>query len=520
MTRRQLILFTVIIIALYSLGIFWGLPSAMTAASDSTAPLGPLAFVADYWDVNKSFIYPAVHQLLLIVFYAVVLIGAKLLGYLHSISGTWPYGFTDPSGVFSALILVSNLVSMAMGITVLLCLRRFRATPTFAAWFSMMLLAFSGVFTYYARVANMDMPYLFWWIVSYLFLWRYMFEEKPRRIWLVYSGITAALAVGTKDQSAGLILGFGLIVLLVSPTEEVKGNAFVARIKNAALFSAALLISYALVAVATNPFRWLKHVIFVTSDHVRPEFEQSVHGQIMLFGNFLDRLNNVLTPGGIALGVAGLIVLIALRKYRETAVLVLPALTYYCSIIAKVRSTEERYLLPIAIILVISAGVAVGSILGSRWGRNRAVYAIAVVVLACILIQQFVLGFVPVTYCQLFDSKQALAKDIPNILPEGEPLLIVDMVSFNYPNRYVYERYSLIHPPGEATRPPSTHGENLFRPYSPNYRYILAGNSQEPGTEAWPKADAKLIREWTYPLWIKRNVHVPAVYEFYLYQRE
>lgn len=72
--------------ALYALGIFWGLPSALTPAIDSISPLGPLAFVVKYRQADITYVYPAVHQLLQVAFYAVVLLAAKLTGAIGSIS--------------------------------------------------------------------------------------------------------------------------------------------------------------------------------------------------------------------------------------------------------------------------------------------------------------------------------------------------------------------------------------------------------------------------------------------------
>lgn len=522
MTKRQTAVFVIVVVMLYGLGLFWGLPSVLSAASDSPAPLGPLSFVADYHDPNKSYIYPAVHQLLLACVYGVILVGCKLFGYLGSLSSAWPYGFSDPTTVFSAFILASNVVSLLMGLVVLVLLKRVRPTESYAAWFPMLLLAASGVFAYYARVANMDMPYLCWWMLSYVCLWHYVVSSRPRRRLLLLSAAGAALAIGTKDQSAGLILGSGLILLFI-PARGAAGG-WATRIKSAALFSCALLAAYALVAVAPNPGRWLHHVRFVTSDHVLPEYEQSLRGQVLLFGRFLVRLSHVMSPLGIALGVVGLCVLARLRKYRETLVLLLPVVAYYVSIIAKVRSTEERYLLPIAILLAVSGGVAVGAGLAAAHERARQLRALTLGAIAVVLMQQFVWGFIPVTYTQLFDARRALARELGEVVPPGAPLLIVDMPSFNVPNRHVYDRYPLMHPPGEKLFPPSTHGENLFHPYDPTQRFILAGSlttqTAWPNVQSnWPDTDVELIRQWTYPTWIKAHVHVPSVYEFYLFRR-
>jgi hypothetical protein len=314
------------------------------------------------------------------------------------------------------------------------------------------------------------------------------------------------------------------VLLFVAP-RGAGGDGWKSRVKAAAFFSLVLVGVYALVAVATNPWRWAHHVRFVTSAHVLPEYEQSARGQVQLLGRAIVRLSHVMSPVGLALGAAGLAVLLRARRRREFFALVIPAAAYYVSIIAKVRATEERYMLPVALVLAVGAGVAVGAALKSASPRARLLRASALALAAVALAQQFVFGFVPVTYTQLFDARRALDRDIGRYVPEGSPLLVADMPSFNVPNRGVYERYRLMHPPGERLFPASTHGENLFHPYDPAHRFVLAGSPTPqsgwwPGAQSrWPDTDVEPVAQWTYPAWIKRHVHVPSVYEFYLFRR-
>jgi hypothetical protein len=90
------------------------------------------------------------------------------------------------------------------------------------------------------------------------------------------------------------------------------------------------------------------------------------------------------------------------------------------------------------------------------------------------------------------------------------------MNSFNIPDSRVYDRYWLMLPPEKELTPPSSHGEHVLKPYDPQYRYVLAGSTLD--REVWPPV-GRLVRQWTYPAWIKSRVHVPAVYELSLYER-
>ena len=111
---------------LCGLGVFWGLPSILSPASDSPAPLSPLNWIARYRDTSVSYIYPPVHQLLCLAAYGVVLLGWKLAGGIGAISKAYPYGFHNPTLIFSSLLLVTNLLSLAMGLGILVCMRSFR----------------------------------------------------------------------------------------------------------------------------------------------------------------------------------------------------------------------------------------------------------------------------------------------------------------------------------------------------------------------------------------------------------
>lgn len=510
--RRWLILFCLSAAFLYGLGIFWGLPSILSPASDSPAPLSPLNWIARYRDTSVSYIYPPVHQLLCLLAYGVTLLCWKTVGAIGTISAVYPYGFHNPTLIFSSLLIVTNLLSLAMGIGILLCMWFFRLTRSAGAWYAMALMGLSGVFAYYARVGNLDVPYMFWVVLSWLLIWRYIFSEAHWRL-VVLAAISGALAIGTKDQAVGMEFGLGLTLLLVSP--EQPRHRIGARVKTGFWFGSALVLAYLVSSIAVNPWRWWTHVTFVTSDHVLPEYPASVLGQWHVLVRSLLRMSHILSPSGLVLGVAGGVLLLWMGAHRKTAALFIPPLAYYVTIIMRVRSTEERYLLPVAFALALAAGVAASKLL--EWAKpTRAARYVVIGVLAAIAADQVIQGFIPVTYCQLFDVRRALAKDLPMIFPSGTPILIVRMNSFNVPDSRVYGRYQLMLPPEKKLMPPSSHGEHMLKPFDAQYRYVLVGSTLVK--ETWPPT-GRLIRKWVYPGWIKERVYVPAVYEYSLFER-
>jgi hypothetical protein len=538
---RLLPLLFVLFFVLYALGAFWGLPSALTPAIDSISPLGPLAFVGKYKQTDMTYVYPAVHQLLQVAVYAVVLLIAKITGSIGTISSAWPYGFRDPSALFTVLLVVSNLISAAMAAFLLRTLWRMRPDPAAAQWFAIFLLGLSGVFAYYARTANMDMPYLFWIVLAWHQLWLYLTapansDEYAQNglvrggvrgriqrwlaatgLWasnfrpLLLAGLFSALSFGSKDQASTIIFGFGLLLLLYAPVGGKGGWRL--RLRQATMFSAAVAICYAVFAIAPQPARWWYHVRFVTQNpaiHITPETPAGLWGQILLFERCYLRLHHIFTYAGLPLAVAGIVILWRRGRHRELALLLVPALTYYAAVIARVRAPEERYLLPIAIPLVLCAGVAIGALRDLPRGRKPA-YALAAGTLAA----QLVFSFFPVTYCQLFDTKRDLQRYLSSLLPPQTPIAIHGMQTLNYPNRLIYDQYRLMLAPGQAIVPISTHPANLLHPFDPAVRHVFTGTPQPP-----PDGAYRLLGQWRYTNWIRTHVHVPATHEFFLYERQ
>jgi hypothetical protein len=506
MVSRPVPLLFVLFGLLYALGVFWGMPSALGPALDSISPLGPLAFVAKFGQADISYVYPAVHQLVQVAAYAIVLAGAKLTGALGAVSSVWPYGFRDPSAMFTVLLVVSNLISTAMAALLLRSLWRMRPSPDAAQWFAIPLLGLSGIFAFYARTANMDIPYLFWAVLAWREMWIYLTPGEPprsRRLWC--AGLFSALSVGSKDQASGLVLGFGLLLLAVTPDGEGGWNR---RLRQAAIFSTAMVLFYTLFAIVPQPARWWYHARFVTSDHVLAETPATLAGYMELLERSYWRLHHIFTHAGFPLALAGIFLLWRRNHIRELILLLVPPMAYFLFIIARVRATEERYLLPVAIPLILCAGVAVGAMRQWAWARKPAL-ALGISVLTL----QAVFSFWPVTYCQIWDTKRAMVREIGAIVPHGSAIALHGMQTFNYPSQRVYDRYRLMLAPGGSIVPPSSHAASLLHRYAPPVRYVLTGRPDPPPHGQWV-----LVAAWTYPAWIKSHVHVPAVHELFLYQ--
>jgi|HubBroStandDraft_1064217.scaffolds.fasta_scaffold00236_25 hypothetical protein len=499
-------------------GLFWGLPSAVTPQVDAPVPLGPLLFFAEYGKPQLDTIYPAFHQLLLLPVYAAAMAGYWVLGGVSHVSSVWPYGLRDVSAFFSSLILLSNLVSTCMGLGILYIGLRLVDSKNWA-WVGIMMAALNGVFIYYCRVGNLDIPYNFWWAVSLFFLWGHFFHDKAFRASLLPAAAAAACAVGSKDQASGLAIGAGLLILLC-PSGQAP--SFLGRLRNAAFFAFWLAMFYAVVAILPHPVRWWYHLQYVLAGKAPTDIPRTPAGEVQMFGITLHWLVRVFTVPAAGLALAGVFALFRNGRGREFWVLFVPLATYYCVVVAQTRVFYPRFCIPffVPVIVLVTHGAA---FLADRffvvpWTRLAWTTA-----LIAFLVWDFAVSYVPVTYAQVFDMKRILAAELPAVLPPGSPMLISHMQSYNYPNRAVYESYALMMLPQDPIMPPSRHAANIFRPLDPKVAYFLwgSGNAGLPWNPVgdYPPLSGELVREWRYPAWVKERVLVPCIYEFALYRR-
>lgn len=510
------------LLLLFAPGWHWGLPSEFDCDPDSPVPLSPLAFIGDYFNSNISNKYPAVHQLLLLPFYALVMGYYKLTGGLQRISAAWPNGFRDPVAAFSSLIVVSRIVTGLMAAGTILCIRRlpFKELDKRARYVAMLLIAGSGVFVYYARAGNVDVPYLFWWSVSFLLLAIFVSDSKAPHRCLILSAMCSAMSIGTKDQAAGLVLGSGLILLLInrSPTEMIG-----ARLRHATLYTSITFLSYAVVAVLPQPVRWLNHVrrdSLGSPDMTQwIQFENNLSGQIGLLGATLTRLTHVLSPVGTLFAIVGLIALIAARRYRVTAFLLLPVISYYGFFIFNIRFVYERFLLPLAFLLLIVAGIGVSSFLKALEKKPWA-YNFARLAIAAALAYHFLSGYLPITYLQVFDIKADASRSVGSYVAPGSRILW-NGGYVNLPNAVVYEHYRLVLPPGGDI--PQKNMKHAFAGEGSGFLYILSDNPElvDGGNKVLlDKKEVELVHSWQYPTWVRNGIHFSfQPRQYFLYQK-
>jgi hypothetical protein len=466
---------------LYAIGIGWGMPSEFVSEIDSEFPSGPFKILAQLDDGSYATPYPVFHKLFMLPLYAAVFIALMTTGGLNSFSSTWPYGFSDPAGAMTALILTARWVSLCMGVGTVCVLalminRVAGAAASRHRWLVFSPVAafgLSGVVVYYARTSTYDLPQLFWWSLSFFFLWRFIFETARRRD-LVLSALFGALATATKDQTAFFVAGSSLLLFLFPRSSK----SFSDKLNDFIIYAICAFCAYAAAAVIVQPYHWISHmkmVLFLNITSGRfAVYSGGISGQIGLFLESMRCLSRIMTPWGLALAAVSLGAIAVKKRFDLLAAIGIPIIVTYFTVFARIHFVFERYMLHYAFLLSLSIACGIGSVVAapSPQKPNFLRPALAAVV-ALWLLHQIIFSFIPLTYAQCHDTKKQLSKTLPAIVPEDDTISWQG-AKFSLPNADVYTRYRFALPDTVYDSLHSTRMGHVFVCSSEKRTYVLS----------------------------------------------
>ena len=281
-----------------------------------------------------------------------------------------------------ALFVAGRAVSVAMaaGLVVLvyLCGRELYAPAP--ALFAALVAGLAAPLAYYAKTANVDAPYLFWFAGALLFFLRAL-ARRRRRDYLALAACAAA-ATATKDQAYGL---FALVPLVLAADlareRRLAGLGPWGALADRRLLAAAA-VAAAAYAVFTNawldPAGFAAHVALITgpaSGDFRM-YERSAAGLVALAVDTARAVAFVLGAPAAAAALLGLGLAAARGRAngRLLATLAFPA-GYWISFLAVVLYLYDRFALPIAVVLALFAGHALAALLARPRARPLAIAA-------------------------------------------------------------------------------------------------------------------------------------------------
>jgi 4-amino-4-deoxy-L-arabinose transferase-like glycosyltransferase len=354
-SRKPLFLIVAASLALNLVGIGWGLPSRYGWAVDELNPAVILAGIESRFSGDwHQPAYPPFHYYLL------------ALTYLPSLA----LDLVDPASVEGSTLffVLGRVLSLAMGAGIVLLLYRLGRDlfNPLSGIFAALTMALAAPFVYYAKTANLEVPLLFWFLLSFTFF-RRVVARGELRDYLSFA-LTAVLAMGTKDQAfAFYVLPLAALAFLRISSE---------RSLRPVLLDRRLWISFAAAVVG---FLALHNVVFNYRGFVH-HFEEILwaRGHYGLFegrpGHQLAMLRQTLRHLGFSLGmplgaasVLGAILALREKAARPKALCILLfGVSYYLFFIVPVLSTWLRYALPLAALSSLLAGFACARL----WGRG------------------------------------------------------------------------------------------------------------------------------------------------------
>ena len=348
---------------IYVVPIWWGVPAGPnTWAFDEIKP----QHVTSSWPI----LYPPAHRHMLTALFAAAYHAAALTGQ-------------DPPGSQTLLLAsraLSALLACLTALVVYRCARRLFGRA--ASLLSVTAVVFGTNYVFYAKTANLDIPYVFWFTLSLLFFLRCL--EHRRWGDHVLFAVCGTLAIVTKTQAYALYLLAPIaLVLNLRPAGEpvwrsLRRALFDRRILEAA--GACVALTLVLFGELRGSGELREHVAALTSlDFADYRTVALSPRGLFRLGVETFRLTSFVLGAPVFLAaLAGLGMALARpRRNARLLSLLLFAAPYWLVFVAATGFNYDRHYLPIAVVLGLFAGKALAGLAGPgpplRWLRQTAV---------------------------------------------------------------------------------------------------------------------------------------------------
>jgi 4-amino-4-deoxy-L-arabinose transferase-like glycosyltransferase len=385
---------------LHGYHLWWGLPNGnATWSVDALQPVTPLAVLhasfTQGWNSGWFYYkYPIGHALLLGILYLPYLGVLWLTGGWTAPSTSYPYGFADPEQALFVLAMIARTVSLLMGIASAVILFRIcrRLLGVTAARWSTVAVVASPAVVFYAHTSNLDLPCLFWMVLAWELALRA--HERPSRNVVLGFGAACGMALATKEQAAGWLVGLSLMIAAAHVRGRMREGLSFSTAAGRLVAGAAVGVLVLLLAsnALYNPSGFYHRWAFLT-DTLAPEVRER-------FAPRAPFLSLGLLPTPAAVGEAVTVVawsmglpwfafslcgFVACLKTARVAVpaIAVPVLGYYFLSVAPLPDVTVRYLLPATL------GVALfgGAMCEALWSLGRAARVLAAFALGFTLVQ-------------------------------------------------------------------------------------------------------------------------------------
>lgn len=371
-THRQYLLAIVALSVLLNVcGIWWGLPARPESwAPDEFSPLRIRTALQQRFSNGWFELYPPVHVYAL----ALSLFPIEALDWFGLVV------FENPATYLAAFYIIRVVsVAMAIGLVVVMFEIGRELFGVRSGLFAGLTVSLIVPLVFYAKMANVEVPYLFWLALSLLFYIRILARHRLKDYALF--AVTAALAIGTKDQAYALYLLLPFAIA-ASDLAKRKSNGEPVSVHrslfNHRMFAALGVGVVALALLHNLAFNWtgaVERIRIITGPMTweLQEFPNSPAGHAGMLALAVRQLQFSFGWPLFVAAVVGLVLAARRwRSHRRALSLLLPIVSYWLFLIVPIMYHYDRYLLPVSLILSLFAGYALAT-LTNRSRRFRSV---------------------------------------------------------------------------------------------------------------------------------------------------
>lgn len=372
-------------LVLFAVGMSWGMPSWAGWSGDELHPTSWTKAISPRTITGWHARYPPLHF-------------AVLAGL------SWPYrawvgrgGAAYGPDDIVRLTYFARVLSllMALAAVYLLYLAAGEIYGRRRAFFAAFAMVSVAPFVYYAKMANLDAPYICWFALSLLFFVRVLKRHRMRD-YLLFAAAAAA-AVCTKDQAYGLYTLLPLPILYGLYRRDYRAHGPVAglaralvdrRMLGAAATAAVLFVLFQ--DIPFDPRRFAIHVQLLLGPMSKgyTDFPDTAAGHAALLALFLKQiafaLNYALTAAclvGIGLAARRAFARRVAPRARQEGRILLACLvavfSYWATFLNLILFTFDRYVLPVCMVLALFAGYALGELVRPGARRRALRWAVA-----------------------------------------------------------------------------------------------------------------------------------------------
>jgi len=357
-------------------GLAWGLPAADGWDDDGFAPRNFLTALALTWKPGAYFTYPPLHALLLAL--PSLPVAAWALAHAPSLSPHDVIATITQPRYMTYFAVLGRLAGLGMSLGIIWTIGEMArlVAGRRAGLFAAGACALNFALTYYGQVSNLDVPYLFWGLLSLLWCMRAVMEEAPRRFWP--AALFAAAAVATKDQAYALFLLSLPLFLLLWFVSDRWPRAHAGEVLKTLLPAAivALLLLLLVDGAITNTSGFARRVVFLAGPASQDyaEYVRGPSGWLVLLSDMLRYFaaGYGLLPMALAAGGLGLHFTRTKGAQRMAGALPLLAAISFtlCFNFAALRS-DDRFLLPQGLLATFYIGIAADALAFAAQDRLR-----------------------------------------------------------------------------------------------------------------------------------------------------